>query len=335
MNLIPSEEGLKIDDSFSGWFDKNYIHFKYRIKNRKIMLPWIIGVARSIYLIEKIHQHDWLRRRAGELEPFKIGRLKRIISIIKNILISKDIFMDVTTPDLTINSRLLLRDMVATAVKNGLDISLNNEVKRIDKNNNIKSVIGNKETIYAENVAICNGSGIKKFTDVKTKLSYAPISVVDGISEGSDSFVELDFFPQNCINLLTKKKGIGLAGGISMFDKSKCDDYLDRVISKHKLYNNNINEIYRYVGLKTEITFKNEPRGYLYNIVKTDDKIWAIVPGKFTLAFSMAPEFYRRIYNRNPRKYFKTITCDNKKYNVSNTVWEDMLNNKGQEHGIN
>ena len=120
-----------------------------------------------------------------------------------------------------------------------------------------------------------------------------------------------------------------------MFDKSKCDDYLDRVISKHKLYNNNINEIYRYVGLKTEITFKNEPRGYLYNIVKTDDKIWAIVPGKFTLAFSMAPEFYRRIYNRNPRKYFKTITCDNKKYNVSNTVWEDMLNNKGQEHGIN
>ena len=26
----------------------------------------------------------------------------------------------------------------------------------------------------------------------------------------------------------------------------------------------------------------------------------SIIPGKFTLAFSMAPEFYRRVYKRNP-----------------------------------
>jgi len=34
------------------------------------------------------------------------------------------------------------------------------------------------------------------------------------------------------------------------------------------------------------------------------DGLWATVPGKFTLGFSLAPEFYRRIYHRNPRKVF-------------------------------
>ena len=57
---------------------------------------------------------------------------------------------------------------------------------------------------------------------------------------------------------------------------------------------------YENGNLETEITFKKQPRGYLYHIVNTDNGIWVIVPGKFSLAFSMAPEFYRRIYQKNP-----------------------------------
>ena len=77
MNLIPTVAGLRIDKKQIGWFNNNYIHFKYRVKGRKITFPWILGVARSMFLIEKIHQHDWLRRRAGELAPFKTGKIKR------------------------------------------------------------------------------------------------------------------------------------------------------------------------------------------------------------------------------------------------------------------
>ena len=86
-------------------------------------------------------------------------------------------------------------------------------------------------------------------------------------------------------------------------------------------------EISRYIGVKTEITFKNQPRGYLYHIVNTEDGIWAVIPGKFTLAFSMAPEFYRRVYKKNPKKYFKTEINNSKAMNmVSKTVWEDVFN---------
>ncbi len=86
-------------------------------------------------------------------------------------------------------------------------------------------------------------------------------------------------------------------------------------------------ELSRYVGMKTEITFKNQPRSYLYHIANTDEGVWALIPGKFTLAFSMAPEFYRRIYKQNPKKYFKTENNNmNSNKIISNTVWQDIYN---------
>ena len=68
MNLKPSEKGLKIKEEEKGWFNPNYINFKYRLKNRKLILSWLYTVARSIALIDGIRNNDWLRRRAGIIE---------------------------------------------------------------------------------------------------------------------------------------------------------------------------------------------------------------------------------------------------------------------------
>ena len=336
MNLIPQINGLKIDDNIEGWFRNNFIHFNYRIKGRKITIPWIYGVARSIFLIEKIHQHDWLRRRAGELSPFKVGRAKRIGNLILQILKNNKTFHSIKTPDFTINSRILLRDMIETAISKGLDLSLDNEIIRIEKKDGYKILVGDKMNIKASKVVLCNSVGIKKFTNVKTKTSFAPIAVVSGVPKQSKSFVELDYFPKNCINLLTKDNGFGLAGGISLSDKSKCDKYLDNVIKKHQNLVPSIKEETRYIGIKNEVTFNNQPRGYLYHIVNTEADIWAIVPGKFSLAFSMAPEFYRRVYKKNPKKYFKTVKANNHSIEiVSNTVWMDTLIKNEDKNGPN
>jgi len=331
MNMVPTEKGLKINTIENGWFDSNHIHFKYKIKGRKITLPWLYGVARSIYLIERIFQHDWLRRRAGELIHYKIGRTMRILTSIKELVIEKEEFKLLQTPDFTINSRALLRDMVATANNHGLEVSTENEITKIENQDNFKILHGTKEKIKAENVALCNGSGIKSFTDVKTTTSYAPIAVVSGVDTKDKSFVELDYFPKNCINLLTKENGFGLAGGISLSDKEKCNQYLDFVVKKHQKLNPAIKEESRYIGVKTEITFKKQPRGYLYHIVNPSQGIWALVPGKFTLAFSMAPEFYRQAYHKNPRKHFKSVNAKiNQNSLVSNTVWVDTFNALGE-----
>lgn len=327
MNLIPTESGLRIDKTAPGWFEDNYIHFKYRVKGRKITFPWLIGIARSIHLIERIHQHDWLRRRAGELRPFQVGRAKRVRQLIRELLQSNKTFKTVQTPDFTINSRLLIGDMLSTSINNGLKISLDNKIEKIEKTLGYKHLFGHKEDIQAKNVVLCGGEGIKAFSDVSIKTSYAPIAVVSNVPKQTKSFVELDYFPKNCINLLTKENGFGLAGGISLSDKEKCDSYLDYVVQKHQEIAPGVKEMSRYIGVKTEITFKNQPRGYLYHIVNTDENIWAVIPGKFTLSFSMAPEFYRRVYKKNPKKNFKTlISKQNSNNNVSNTVWMDIYN---------
>ena len=47
--------------------------------------------------------------------------------------------------------------------------------------------------------------------------------------------------------------------------------------------------------------------------------------GKFTLAFSLAPEFYRIIYKKNPRKFFRIDKITEKFNNlIDETVWEEQ-----------
>jgi len=215
MNLEPTMSGLKINNEREGWFEQNYIHFKYRIGGRKITFPWLIGVARSMRLIDKIHHHDWLRRRAGELEPFKKQYIKEILRYLYRLLKYDGKFLDVRTPDFTTNSRILLRDLISTGINNGLEISLNNRIIEIIQNQNGLKILGDKESFDVEKIAVCAGKGVSDFSDSKIKTSYAPIAIVDGVEKEQTSFVELDYFPKNCINMLTKGKGIALIGGIS------------------------------------------------------------------------------------------------------------------------
>ena len=90
-----------------------------------------------------------------------------------------------------------------------------------------------------------------------------------------------------------------------------------------------MNVLDRYIGKKNEIIFKNQDRNYLYHInaIPKKDNMWSIIPGKFTLGFSLAPEFYRRVYSKNPRKNFKTAV-DNGEYSslIANTTWFDSKN---------
>ena len=331
MNLKPTESGLSIEDEkFNGWFSPNYIHFKYRIRGRKITFPWLMGVARSLYINEKLHQHDWLRRRAGEVEPLKYQLWRNVIKNVSKLLKYKEKYFDFKTTDFTTNSRILLRDIITTAIKNGLEVSVNNKIKKIDNISSGLIVKGEKDSFRVEKIAVCAGVGTSSFTNTMIKTSYAPIAIVDGVSKNTNSFVELDYFQKNCINILTKGNGIGLIGGISLNDIEKCDAYLDFVIKEHKKLNPDLKVLENYIGEKNELIFGNENRNYLYHInsIPGYENVWSIIPGKFTLAFSLAPEFYRRIYYKNPRKAFNNhIDKGEFASLVANTAWYDAINN--------
>ena len=327
MNLKPTEQGLKIIDDDKGWFSSNYINFKYRLKNRKLILPWLYAIARSIALIDGIRKHDWLRRRAGILESVTAKYYLPIIKNLIKILMDNGKFCHVETTDFTTNSRNLLKDMIAAAEGNGLEIFTNNELLKIENSND--NVIANcsNGNFQAKNMAVCLGGEIEKFSDLKINKSYAPIGVVKNINADAKSFVELDCFKKNCINIITKGKSFGLIGGISLSKRDEVKKYFDFVVEEHKKLSPDIKILEKYVSIKNEISQKKENRNYLFhiNLSKNYKNVWSVIPGKFTLAFSMAPEFYRIVYKKNPRKFFNA-SFNNKDFShlIENTVWEEI-----------
>ncbi len=327
MNLKPSENGLKIVEDKKGWFNSNYIHFKYRLSNRKFILPWIYAISRSVTLIEAIRKHDWLRRRAGILESLTKKYHLPILRNFAKIFTSNKKFFKIQTTDFTTNSRYLLRDMISTAMHNGLEIFTDNELLEI-KNSNEKVIAGCKNgTFQGKNMAVCLGAGIEKFSDVKLKKTFAPIAVVKNIKKNSESFVELDCFKKNCINIVTKDNSYGLIGGISLNQKEEIEKYFNFMINEHKKQNSEIEVVKKYVGVKNEVSIKDENRNYLFHINKVSkfSNVWSVIPGKFTLVFSLAPEFYRKVYKKNPKKNFKTFSDDGKSSNlIADTVWSEL-----------
>ena len=99
------------------------------------------------------------------------------------------------------------------------------------------------------------------------------------------------------------------------------------MIDEHKKLNPDIEILEKYIGIKNEISLKKENRNYLFHInpSKIHKNVWSVIPGKFTLSFSMAPEFYRIIYKKNPKKFFKTYP-DNGEYSsmIDETVWSEI-----------
>ena len=329
MNLKPSENGLKIIETEKGWFNENYMNFKYRLKNRKFIIPWIYAISRSITLIDRIRQHDWLRRRAGILESLTAKYNIPIFKNLINIILSNKKFFKIKTTDFTTNSRYLLSDMISTAANNGLEIFTNNELIEIKNLNENVVANCNNGTFQAKNMVVCLGADIEKFSDFKIKKSFAPIAVVKNIKPNSESFVELDCFKKKCINIITKSKSYGLIGGISLNQEDEVEKYFDFMIDEHKKQNPEIEVVKKYVGIKNEVSLNNENRNYLFHInsVSKYKNVWSVIPGKFSLAFSLAPEFYRIVYKKNPRKVFRTFSEDGKFSDlIEKTIWGELQN---------
>jgi hypothetical protein len=331
MNLFPTESGISIlgDD---GWFNREYIEYRYKI--RKLNPIWMSLVSRSLNVIDLINKHDWLRRRAGsEYDSSKI-RLMHSFNSIHKQLIAREDFYSIASPDFTMNSRKLLQDLLSSAKANGLEVINSAEVKNINESG-VEVIVDTTAGSYrAENIVICSPDVIAKKFDIPVKTSFAPMAVVENVPASETSFVELDYYTKSCINLLKKPNGIGQVGGISVNTESEIKPYLDYVIKQHIERNPEIRILDDYVGLKKELVQNKEHRNYLYHINQHHPRIWSIVLGKFTLAFSMAPEFFRRVHHQNPSKILgSSENLDSESNLISKTSWQEIVEKKGNKHG--
>lgn len=327
MNLCQSENGILINNS--GWFNDDAIEYRYRV--RKLNPVWMSMVSRSVNVSNLIKSHDWLRRSAGGSEfTSKKVKVKNLFDLIDKQIQSKSKFFSIDSPDFTMNSRVLMGDLLSAAFHNGLEVITSEAVTNINQTNSIAHVETTSETFEADNVVICSPDVISNTYNIPITTGYAPMAVVENIPEEERSFVELDYYTKSCINLLKKEDGIGLAGGITVEKTSQITPYLNYVIKEHKKRNPGIKVLDTYVGVKRELVQSKEKRNYLYHITQHNPNVWSVVLGKFTLAFSMGPEFFRRVYHRNPtRSLDQNIPASNLNI-LSKTAWKEIADKKGK-----
>ena len=326
MNLLPTEKGIEVKNQ--GWFNKGRIEFRYR--PHKFNPVWLSMVSRSAGLIDLISNHDWLRRRAGSEygnSKVKISlSFNRILEQIKN----REDFYKITSPDFTMNSRKLLSDLLSAAISMGAEVKTHAKVDSIIQKNGFVEIGVEGQVFKAENVVITSPDAISEFVEIPISEGFAPMAIVEGVPDEESSFVELDYYVNRCINLLKKNNGIGQAGGITLNKESKVKSYLEYVISEHIKRNPSIKLVDTYVGIKKELVQKKEERNYLYHINQNTQNIWSVVLGKFTLAFSMAPEFYRRVYHENPTKVISSGPSKEKSPLISKTAWQEIITKKNK-----
>jgi len=226
------------------------------------------------------------------------------------------------------NSRVFLQDLLKTSTAKGLEIMVRKKVLKIDESRSQVEVITSDGTFHSRNVVICSPDVIAKDYNVSIKTGFAPMAIVENVPEAEVSFVELDYYQKTCINLIKKNNGIAQIGGITLDKESEAKSYLEYLITEHKKRNPGIKVLDTFMGIKKELLRKGQDRNYLYHINQNSDRVWSIVLGKFTLAFSMAPEFYRRVFNRNPVKDHGNVNDAHDSKILSDTSWQEIVAKK-------
>ena len=328
MNLKATSNGMKA--SGPGWFNSERIAFKYRL--RKLNPIWLALVSRSISIIDLIGRHDWLRRKAGSEYGRTQLRTNYWFKYILKQLKSSEKFYTITSPDITMNSRILLKDLLSASLAKGMEVIVGDEVLNIDELDE-KVMVQTADNCYrSENVVICSPDVIANKYNLPISTGFAPMAVVENVPEDEVSFVELDYNVKNCINLLKKPNGAGQVGGITVDKENEIKPYLEHIINQHRKRNPDLKILDTYVGTKKELLSKGQNRNYLYHINQNSGRIWSVVLGKFTLAFSMAPEFHRRVFNKNPNRYVDDVRSEAGNEIISKTTWQEIViesKNKG------
>lgn len=294
MNLLPGSRGFSVNGP--GWFDRNQVEYRYQ---KSILHPWwAFSVARARWLVEEIKTHDWLRRKAGSShDGFRFNPLM----IFKHFSLEKST-ETVTSPDMGIRTQEILGDLVKSFVLQGGKIETNKKVISVKENKTsceVRCQAGKR--FLSRKILYCCAQGVTRLRpEIPIKISYAPMHVCHGLAGDAKSFVELHPNPSKCINLIVKERGFGLAGGISFEKQEQAKAYSEYLWREHSRRNPKLKLIESYMGLKQEALIPGQPRNYLYHILPLSTRQWAVILGKFTLMFSMAPEFARLALGKNP-----------------------------------
>lgn len=203
--------------------------------------------------------------------------------------------------DRTMDSYLIVSDLLRSFLGSGGEIRLNSRVKTIGRNT---VVTESGESYRANHIVVTSGHFCSVLTGVPTRILASPIVVVFPALT-TINFVRMTPMISESVNHIFHRIGeleYSVIGNAVHFDynKLKNDDKFIResdqaILKRVAAIFPHAGDCFKYSiyhGVKTEVVNSGQLRNYQYHIIDTDNCTVAL-PGKFTLGFSLAVNLCR------------------------------------------
>jgi glycine/D-amino acid oxidase-like deaminating enzyme len=343
MNLVLGPNGrLVVAERDDGWFRPDPIEYIVSARNdpdfdlrtfdgvgnyaKKIgyLLTWEMAIKQFISRHQRFKNFDWRSPRSASSWIPKAGFADYSREVITkpdnpDIALDRDTHFRVVGYDHPMRASVIVSDLAASFLGAGGQVLTEFEVVRAEKTGGRFALHrGDGVRVDARRIVCAAGQWVGRFLprarDVKIVAS--PLAVAYPALCGRN-FVRMTPFVKNSINHLVHEVGglhYSVIGGGYFADP---DDSRGLATARGQLLQM-IEKVFRqvsqaaaletYVGFKTEVTGPRDQRNYQFTFREIEEGLFAAVPGKFSLAFSLAATAFRQIAKAEPQSKVGAMT---------------------------
>jgi hypothetical protein len=280
---------------------------------------WNKAIKQFVSRHNRFYQYDWRKGCASHYIP-RAGWMdysrEHILDFNNDdINLDSETHYTMKSYDSPMTAKHILVDLTRSFISYGGEIRTSSPVMDVSKKSEELTLDfgGKHDSILSKKVIFAAGKGITKFLkgDFKVKTVLSPLLVAYP-KICSKNIVRLTPFIEKTINHLkhfVEGNEYSLIGGgyfapenDELAIKEAGEKLKSRALKVFpKLKDAKLFEI--YYGSKTEIISLKTKRNYLYHIMELEKNMYSIVPGKFSLAFSLAVNTYLKITGHYPNTY--------------------------------
>ncbi|MEY4501950.1 MAG: hypothetical protein RIS52_1840 [Pseudomonadota bacterium] len=297
--------------------------FRGYLKKLFFLGTWEIAIKQFISRHKRFHKHDW--RGRGEKSASVLIPGAGWSDYSRDVIEKPDNAACTLDPDTHFQVKGFDRPMVVVSIIRDLLGSFLSHGGRVLTECEVMTVLpaegGGKKletaqgTITAKHVVIAAGKWTTTVNpDLKSKVVVSPLLVVYP-AVNNRNFVRMSPFVEKTINHLHHEvdgRRYSLIGGGYSADPQNQAEMESATAQLKAMAAKVFPAIAQaevtgtYMGFKTEIAAKMGERNYQYFIRKVDDAMTVIVPGKFSLSFSLAVNLYRDLTGKAPTGALKS-----------------------------
>jgi glycine/D-amino acid oxidase-like deaminating enzyme len=335
MNVIRnSRGGLEVASNNSGWMSTERIEYIFpSSSDRDFWLDPSLSFRENAYRLsmratwpyltrkflarhEKFANYDWRQQSVPEniaKTRWWHGRIHRKCNLNgSEITLDPHSHWQILSHDRRMLSSNIISDLVRSFLSQGGKIFTERRYTGFEKKGPlIKAMMKDGEPIMTNKLIIATGKNLGEFSasSFDVRLFSSPLLVAyPAVCRRHLALISP--FSARTINHIAHTRADGNNYSLIGSGESAPVDQLEereriakRLLSRSaevfpKLEESFVKEL--YYGTKTELIKKGMKRNYLYHIENIDDNVFAILPGKFSLAFSLAYQTFVRLQSTRP-----------------------------------